>query len=241
MSDSGASFGHTGNMDGTSATLHHDGNGLTWALLMNAWAKDTDYDGLIKYALSTVWTLPMWQDINIEDEFLVFSADFIQCIRILLPHSKVLEHIEFMKAKGYSLTHINALSLSDNVLFNLIWDKPKIPKFEWVVYLDICMNNFENFVKTLCMKKLHVILLESYIINEDVLHIFIAEKWTSSEPDQKIYCTEEKTKQSCHRKLFCTYFEMGYYLKSQCILEFEDKVYISAVYDKVSWVLNLDY
>lgn len=59
VADEGCSFGHTGNMEGTSSTLYHFKNGLTWAMLMNAWAKDTDYDGLIKYALSTVRILPL--------------------------------------------------------------------------------------------------------------------------------------------------------------------------------------
>ena len=237
MSDNGASFGHTGNMEGTSSTLHHDGNGLTWALLMNAWAKDTDYDGLIKYALSTVWTLPMWQGINIDNEFLVFSADYCQCVRILLPHSEVLDHMALMKSKGYTLSHINALSLSDNVLFNLIWDKQKLLKFEWVVYLDINVDKFENFITTLCMEKLYVVLLESYMMKGEVLHIFIVE--TRNDIDQKIYFGEEKPHHSTHRKMFLTYFEMGYYLKSQCILECEDKVWISAVYDKVSNILSI--
>ena len=196
---------------------------------MNAWAKDTDYDGLIKYALSTVWTLPMWQGINIGNEFLVFSADYIQCVSILLPHSEVIEHVTLMKANGYVLSHINALSLSDNVLFNLVWDKHKTSKCEWFVYMDIGVDRFENLVNLMHEKELYALLLESYVINGEVFHIFIVEKRNNI--DQKIYCVEDKTH---HRKIFCTYFEMGYFLKSQCILEYENKVLISAIYDKVS-------
>lgn len=234
VSDDGHSFGHTGNMEGTSSTLHHENNGLTWALLMNAWAKDTDYDGLIRYALSTVWTLPMWQGINIDNELIVFSEDCVQCVRILLPHSQVVTHAAMMKSEGYFLSHVNALSLSDNVLFSLVWNKLSLQP-EWTICMDVGVDKFENFVNLMHETGLYVSLLESYVMNGELLHIFVLEKGHSIE--QKVYCVEDKT---YHRKIFCTYFEMGYFLKSQCILEYDDKVLISAVYEKVSTV-NLLY
>ena len=223
-------------MEGTSSTLHHLQNGLTWALLMNAWAKDTDYDGLIKYALSSISYLPLWHNTSANndenDEFLVVSADCLQCVRILLSHSQVMAHVAIMKSSGYILAHINALSQSDDVLFNFVWSRNEICKKEWFVHMDITVSKFDNFINLMHENGLYACLLESYIWKGELCHIFMLEKCVDVE--QKIYCVEDKT---YHRKIFCTYFEMGYCLKTQCVLEYDSKVLISAVYDQVSYVI----
>lgn len=70
-----------------------------------------------------------------EDEFLIVSADCFQCVRILLPHSQVMSHTILMKSLGYVLSHINALSRSKDVLFNLVWKRPKVGLKNRVEYL----------------------------------------------------------------------------------------------------------
>ena len=219
-------------MEGTSSTLYHLNNGLTWALLMNAWAKDTDYDGLIKYALSTVPGLPMWHGVSMKDndEFLVVSADCVQCVRILLPHSELMSHTTMMKSLGYKLSHINTLSYSNNVLFNVVWNKSRKIWTDWFIHMDISVENFDSFVHLVHENGLYTSFLESYVLKGEMYHIFVLE--TGADIDQKVYCVENK---AFHRKIFSTYFEMGYTLKSQCILEYDDKVLVSAVYDKVSY------
>ena len=232
VSDEGSCFGHTGNMEGTSSTLFHMNNGLTWALLMNAWAKDTDYDGLIKYALSTVTNLPMWQDLTLttydNEEFLVVSKDCCQCVRILLPHSQLIPHVARMKPLGYRISHISALSCSGDVFFNVVWTKPLEPQPDWLIYTNVGVENFDEFISSMHESGLYAALLESYILEGEMFHVFILERCKKTE--QKVYCVEDK---DLHRKIFCTYFLTGFTLKCQCIMEYKDKTLISAIYDKV--------
>lgn len=52
VQDNGTTWGHTGGMEGTCGTLYRHGqSGLSWAFLLNAWAKDCDLNGVIKSGL----------------------------------------------------------------------------------------------------------------------------------------------------------------------------------------------
>lgn len=95
--------------------------------------------------------------------------------------------------------------------------------------MDITVDKFDNFINLMRKNRLSVSLLESYVWKGELCNIFMLKQ---TEIEQKIYCVEDKI---FHRKIFCTYFEMGYYLKSQCVLEYEDTILISAIYEKVSF------
>lgn len=229
INDSGASFGHTGAMEGTSATVYHDKSGLTWSLLLNSWAQDMDLDGLIKYALSTVQGLPLWSGIDFRyrlEEHYVISADKVECVSILLPRKRFIENVIDMKARGYVISWINALSLTDDVQFNTIWRKQRNLS-EWSVIIDVELQDFDN-----CLRKIKndwlVVALESYCLNDTVYHLFVFEERRNSQ--QKIYVVDSFEK---HIK-FKTVYEMNkYQLQSQAVLEVDKDLYISAVYNQV--------
>lgn len=52
--DWGKTWGHTGAMEGTCGTVQCHHSGLAWAFLLNAWATDSDLDGVVKLALTSV-------------------------------------------------------------------------------------------------------------------------------------------------------------------------------------------
>ena len=52
VQDNGATWGHTGAMEGTCCTVQRHSSGISWAFILNAWAKDIDLDRVVKHALS---------------------------------------------------------------------------------------------------------------------------------------------------------------------------------------------
>lgn len=229
INNDGASFGHTGAMEGTSATVYHDKSGLTWSLLLNSWAKDMDLDGLIKYALSTVQGLPLWSGIDFRyrlEEHFVISADKVECVTILLPRKRFIENVIDMKARGYIISWINALPLTDDVQFNIIWRKQRNPA-EWSVIIDVELQDFDN-----CLTKIkngwQVVALESYCLNGKVCHMFVFKERCNFQ--QKIYVVNSFEK---HTKFKTVYEINKYQLQSQAVLEVDKDLYISAVYNQV--------
>ncbi|WAR09018.1 hypothetical protein MAR_018976 [Mya arenaria] len=145
IEDDGESFGHTGAMEGTSATARCDQSGLSWALLLNAWAKDMDLDGLVKFALSTVPSMPFWLGSDIQNHsgvYFVSSEDGREFVTVLIPRLDLLSHVLEMKEKGYVIKHINALSLTDDVKFIIIWLK-KQPS-SWHFLMDVKVSDFNE-------------------------------------------------------------------------------------------------
>ncbi|KAL3882794.1 hypothetical protein ACJMK2_029101 [Sinanodonta woodiana] len=85
--DAGQTYGHTGAMEGTSTTLYRFRNGFTWAFLLNSWSKDMDLNGLIKYALSTLYSQPDGYCVPIkssDEEYVITLLNNAQCVQIFL-------------------------------------------------------------------------------------------------------------------------------------------------------------
>ena len=230
VEDSGSSFGHTGAMEGTSTTVHHDKNGLTWAFLLNSWAKDMDLDGLIKYALSSVQGLPLWNKIDFKcsyEEYFIKSDDELECVMILLPRKRLIKEVIDMKERGYRISWINALSLDNDAVFNVIWRKDVINDNEWSIIIDVDLDDFNNCLKNM-KENWEVVFLESYYSNDVIYHLFVFQECSQS--DQKVYVIDSLTE---HQKFKCIYENIDYQLITQSILVVEDKAIVSAVYNKV--------
>lgn len=217
-------------MEGTSTTLHHNRNGLTWALLLNSWSKDMDLDGLIKYALSSIQGLPMWQGPDVKcnfGDYCVMSDDELECVRILLPHDQFLAHVMDMKSRGYTISWINALSLTDDVNFNIVWRKQTEEAPDWAVIIDVELTGFND-----CLRKMkenwRVTALESYYIGNEIYHLFVFQRSFSAH--QKVYVVDGIEH---HKKFTEVYEKSNYQLQTQSVLQISGTVFISAVFDKV--------
>ncbi|XP_045196482.2 uncharacterized protein LOC123551538 isoform X2 [Mercenaria mercenaria] len=231
IEDKGTSFGHTGAMEGTSTTVHHNQNGLTWAFLLNSWAKDMDLDGLIKYALSSVQGLPLWNGIDFKcsyEEYFVMSEDELECVTILLPHKRLISDVMDMKDRGFRISWINALSVADDALFNVVWRKQSVDDKQWSIIIDVEIPDFNNCLKSM-KENWEVIFLESYHLDGVVNHLFVFQEGDQSK--QKVYVVDSMEE---HKKFKNIYEHNNYQLQTQSVLVLKDLVIISAVYNQVT-------
>ena len=173
IEDNGGSFGHTGAMDGTTSTVHCDVSGLTWCLLLNAWAQDVDLDGVVKFALTTVPGQPFWQEVPLPPrphQCVLYSRDRSQCVAVLVPHHALHGLLAEMRGQ-YIPTHVSALSNKHEVLFTIIFIQCSSTN-EWSFEMDIPQEVIESSLQT-CMKKGTVLVFEVYLLHGKVNFVII--------------------------------------------------------------------
>ncbi|KAL4232640.1 hypothetical protein ACF0H5_007329 [Mactra antiquata] len=224
VQDNGASFGHTGAMEGTTTTVYHSMNGFTWALLLNAWAKDTDLDGMIKYALYVVQfsfteidsnRVLIDCDKNVDvvgtgDNFLV-SQDKVECVQILLPYDTLLSHIDIMKRKGYLIHNISVVSVAKEIMFNIVWTKPEDMCVDWFVELGIDIKEINEIIAI--NKNYRIRNMICYIYNDNVKYLFVIERSKSFTLDQHCVLTSDLEIQS----VYSDFNALGYEIKYGCV------------------------
>ena len=118
--DNGSTWGHSGQMEGTSGVLTRHCGGYAWALLFNSWAKDLDLDGLVKYALSRIASVTN-QHISCVIPDAIRTEDNRQVIKLMIPVSDFWSLYEDLKRGGFDLTWLNAYKMADAVHFNTIF------------------------------------------------------------------------------------------------------------------------
>ena len=130
MQDWGKTWGHTGAMEGTCGTVQHHHSGVSWALLLNAWASDMDLDGVVKFALSSAQHLsPFPRDVAVMQGQMmaVRTACERQCILAHVCHEKLDLRISENKQRGYELVWVGVNSVDlkrgKDLTFNVIFHK----------------------------------------------------------------------------------------------------------------------
>lgn len=226
-------------MEGTSTTVYHHKNNLSWALLLNSWSKDMDLDGLVKYALSTIKDLPFWQGPDVKcnmGEYFVMSADKKQCVQILLPYIRCLPHILEMQALGYKIEHLNTLTLPDDVKFNIIWKKSALT---WTALMDVEENDFENTLFKM-KEDWRVYALEVYQVQNKTLFMFVFQEKPKGYFEQKVYVVNDWTSHDVYLKSFQ---RIGYRLCTQSVLAQDDSHLVACIMEKVHnfylWFINV--
>ena len=242
VDNDGGSFGHTGAMDGTSTSVRHDQSGLTWALLLNSWSKDTDLDGMIKYAMSTVQCFPFWQRMKVKFDLtydpgdcLIISEDKLQCLTILLPYEHVMSHVTEMQVLGYKIEHVCIISSID-VKFNMVWKKSGS---KWLIHMDVLEENFEDCVSGF-EDKWRVYAIEAYESRSQIFLIILCEAKLNrgKNLDQKCYVLKNLTE---HGRCVERFQKTGYSMVTQSILSTKDGALVSCIYEKVSVCIYISY
>ena len=215
-------------MDGTSSTVHHDKHGFTWALLFNAWAKDMDLDGLVKYALSTVQGYSLYQGMCHkygEGDYCLLSQDRKQCVSVYVPHYKLEMLAVEMRKRGYNIGYLSACEIRYELLFNIIWNKVAGNKTDmWTLVLDLKQSDLDSFIDELNENKKSIILCVSYVVGNEIHHMFVVSERRGS--SQQVYCidiTEHEAKVQGYNKL-------GLTLRCQSVVKNHGGVYVTAVY-----------
>ena len=232
VEDSGHSWSHTGAMEGTSCTVMHDKSSLTWALYFNAWSKDMDLNGLIKYALSTVSFLPLRQQpADLYYKYLsVLSEDQTQGITIMLPHTYLKEHVNLMTAAHYNLQWINCCTWQTQTYFNIIWCQNNTNN-SFHVSVDIKEDLFEETVQKQYENGYLVKFLENYCLRNQLHFAIVFMKRPNTV--QKIYFSQNTEE---HIFRLTDMKECGFHLIIQSLTYVNGSLVVSSVFEKAEGI-----
>ncbi|KAL5009994.1 hypothetical protein ScPMuIL_012299 [Solemya velum] len=234
----GATWGHTGEMDGTSSTFQHHFSGLSWTILFNSWSHDSDIDGLIKYAISTVSIWPLWQRSNgiiPDQEYEIISDDGFQIVNVLFPHEKLIELINEMKIKNYAIKWISSMVYKSTTVFNIIWNKLTVshenqtPMF---IFVDLKEKNAKFKIQKASEKGYFITLLDCYMVHNVPHFLILCEKKIHIN-DQKVFLWRKID--SDYLGIVEEYMNSDYKLEIQCVLvdyNSHDQ-FVSAVFTKI--------
>ncbi|XP_033740833.1 uncharacterized protein LOC117327774 [Pecten maximus] len=181
VQDGGHSWGHTGAMEGTSTTFLHHKSGLSWVLLLNSWSRDMDLDGLVKFALTHVSDLPLWNPVMLSltevrgDNFYKIESK-LQIVCVLVLYRELITHIRDLTDKGYWITALNMFEHHHQLYFNIVWRENKDNIF-WKVnlYTDDDPQLYKDFPEE-CETDLCVDILDTCYFKGKFQYIFVCKK-----------------------------------------------------------------
>ncbi|XP_064613815.1 uncharacterized protein LOC135477588 [Liolophura sinensis] len=231
IQDAGGSWGHTGAMEGTSCTVMRHQCGLSWAVLFNAWAKDMDIDGMIKYGLSYIDEWPLWQPRLMEttgSPTQIVSADSEEVVGVLIPLTDVKQHNNKMRSWGYSPKNINALSDTNDVFFNIVWRKSLHSSY---LLSHVPCQDLKTEVTQGKEQGYSVDLMEAYDYRGETFLALNFEKMIADVNKlQIIYCDKAASE---HEALRASYQKDGFLLVGQSVISQDGVPKVSAVFNKV--------
>ncbi|CAH3121427.1 unnamed protein product [Pocillopora meandrina] len=226
--DNGSTWGHSGQMEGTSGVLTRHCEGYAWALLFNSWAKDLDLDGLVKYALSSTLCVSMQPSLSGVFPSSITTEDKRQLIKIMVPKHDFWPLYEDVKSRGFDLTWLNAYRFANALYFNMI--------FFQNVYLNSAISIYIGLTKDACRERLNKLVglrpvhIETYVDNNDLLYALLL---TSNDGNGVSWTLDLDLTVAQHRKNMPVMFKSGFNLTVQCLTEYKGRLHVSVLYEKV--------
>lgn len=227
--DNGSTWGHSGQMEGTSGVLTRHCEGYAWALLFNSWAKDLDLDGLVKYALSCTLCVSVQPSFSGVFPSSITTEDKRQLIQIMVPRHDFWPLYEDVKSRGFDLTWLNAYRFANALYFNMI--------FFQNVYLNSAISIYIGLTKDACRERLNNLVglrpvhIETYVDNNDLLYALLL---TSNDGNGVSWTLDLDLTVAQHRKNMPVMFKSGFNLTVQCLTEYKGRLHVSVLYEKVA-------
>lgn len=223
--DSGSTWGHSGQMEGTSGVLTRHCGGYAWALLFNSWAKDLDLDGLVKYTLSRTAHVAM-HHVSCVIPDTIRTEDNRQVIKLMIPVSDFWSVYEDLKREGFDLTWLNAYKMADVVYFNTIFFQSCSLNSATTVYIGLTADSCRDRVNSLVgVRPFHI---ETYVENSELLYAVLVTPANGVSWTLNYDLTVAQ-----HRKTMPVMFKSDYNLAVQCLTEFKGRLHVTALYEKV--------
>lgn len=223
--DSGSTWGHSGQMEGTSGVLTRHCGGYAWALLFNSWAKDLDLDGLVKYALSRTAHVAM-HHVSCAIPDTIRTEDNRQVIKLMIPVSDFWSVYEDLKREGFDLTWLNAYKMADVVYFNTIFFQSCSLNSATTVCIGLTADSCRDRVNSLVgVRPFHI---ETYVENSELLYAVLVTPANGVSWTLNYDLTVAQ-----HRKTMPVMFKSDYNLTVQCLTEFKGRLHVTALYEKV--------
>lgn len=220
-----STWGHSGQMEGTSGVLTRHCGGYAWALLFNSWAKDLDLDGLVKYALSRTAHVAM-HHVSCAIPDTIRTEDNRQVIKLMIPVSDFWSVYEDLKREGFDLTWLNAYKMADVVYFNTIFFQSCSLNSATTVYIGLTADSCRDRVNSLVgVRPFHI---ETYVENSELLYAVLVTPANGVSWTLNYDLTVAQ-----HRKTMPIMFKSDYNLTVQCLTEFKGRLHVTALYEKV--------
>ena len=223
--DCGTTWGHSGQMEGTSGVLTRHRSGYTWALFFNSWAKDVDLDGLLSYAVSLTSGVPEEPIFSCVLSESIITADHCQLIKIMLPASDFWPFYNEAKQQGLEIKWLHACSFRESVYFNTIFLKNQCNS-PTTVYTGLTKESCQTYIESLVgLVPFHI---ESYVEDSELRFAILL---SPTKIERCVaHCDLTVTQ---HRKNMPVMFKNGYNLTVQCLTEFKGRLHVTALYQKV--------
>ncbi len=250
VEDSGRTYWHSGHLEGSTSLLSHDENGYTWAIALNYKVENTDLADVVRFCIRKyLQTEPQIDDpVSAEQpsnatmnesrkphyaykSSSVYSdaltSNGRNLVKIMIPEHKFLTIAEEISKKNYRVSWIDAVSYYGVVYFNTIWVKSR--DVRWKLYVDLSPSRYQKRFKSKVAQGYRLEFLETYVSKRRLRYaaVFVRDAWPP-------WVTYHGYTPHQHREHFYRYLEQGYHLAVQSITEYRGKLYVSAIYHKMS-------
>ena len=225
VQDDGRSWGHTGAMEGTSCTMMRHKSGISWVFLMNAWSRDLDLDGLIKFALSTVDSWPLWYHLpSSSNVFEVLSEDGQQLVHLRLPHAKLGEYLRAKSSHGFVVRWINAFTDCCEVYFNIVLEMNTKKSF---FKIDVKVDDLHMYIDEAWENGFVLDFVEIYNISDILLHVLV---FNPGSGNKNLFYSLIEAKS--YLELLKKQKEYGYHVTLQSVIYVSQLILVSAIFKK---------
>ena len=228
VSDGGLTWGHTGNLDGSSAVMYHDASGFNYAMLSNHRASTEEMRDLIKFAIQSV---PDWLNhtLVVKDRTAdVISSDKTRLVKLMIPEIKLRKHIHVL-SMHYRLISMDGFLVDRTTYFNTVWEKlEKHTKLKWKVFYGLNAKALKKYSREFKRNGYHMSHVDSYISQNQLMFsaIFVRRVWPHWVEYHGVSLTDHQ-----HRLQRMT--RKGFRLVVQSMTENHGVLYATALYDKM--------
>ena len=234
VQDGGATWWHGGILDGSTSVLTHDRSGHAWAVLTNTRLASNDINDLMRYALRVVnrrirtsrsnSSRPVrHQETHSPD---AVSADGRNLVMIRVPQEKMHHVIKEFSARQYRLTWLDVHKEHGDVFFNTVWKKNDGTK--WRAFVGLTSAKYRRKFRIRDSKGYRLSHIASYVYRRRLRYavIFVRDSW----PEWVTYIGYSPQR---HKEQFFKYLSEGFRLVVQSVTLYRQKLYVSAIYDKL--------
>lgn len=227
VQDKGATWWHSGTLDGSTSILTHDEMGFTWAVLLNYRLDHNDLDDLMKYAIRKVafWRLmPPLPVPPLADS--IISNDGKNLAKIMIPEHKFHHVFKLISSSGFRLTSIEGFTTDDGVFFNSVW--VKADGIKWKAYHGLKSSAFRRRYKSKVAQGYRLTHVDSYVSGKRLRYaaVFLKDTWPA-------WVSYHGYSPHRHKHEFYKLLKDGFRLVTQSVTEYKGKLYIAAIYDKL--------
>ena len=224
--DGKKTWGHTGAMDGTTSCLVQDKSNYAWAFICNQWTNDTDFDNVIKYAISKV---SLWNKQGVVREPIYDDVTFLEnggFVKILIPSQEIYSYFEIAKSNDFQVVWIDGFEMKSGTYFNLICTRCKVNMMTKLNMKKEELLSFEEEKQSEGFIPLHI---DSYKMNDLIYYAAIFKPHNNEDSEWQIKCEVDLKDYSAIQKEM---HEKGFSVAEQSVSCQDSSAFVTALFHR---------